>query len=196
MHIATVCWRAFRLFYSSEYGWRLTVAEIVASRKDALRKLWQSPKRNFVLTFSRWTPVINQRCSEMLCDIYKCRPCSEEQLLHHYCSSDFVFQGKVTDLFHNKLLQVTELTVHISKTHRTNELQKFPSISDSEVEPKYVILQRPLKCGTKAGSGEYLFLGKWILGNPSLDCIPRITEWKKVRRKALMSRSNECLLNL
>ncbi|GBN73724.1 hypothetical protein AVEN_223743-1 [Araneus ventricosus] len=126
----------------------------------------------------------------------ECRPCSEEQLLHHYCSSDFVFQGKVTDLFHNKLLQVTELTVHISKTHRTNELQKFPSISDSEVEPKYVILQRPLKCGTKAGSGEYLFLGKWILGNPSLDCIPRITEWKKVRRKALMSRSNECLLNL
>ncbi|GBM27439.1 hypothetical protein AVEN_59898-1 [Araneus ventricosus] len=60
MLITTVRWRAFRLFYSSEYGWRLTLAEVVASREHALRKLWQSPKRNFVLTFSRWTPVINQ----------------------------------------------------------------------------------------------------------------------------------------
>ncbi|XP_055936470.1 meteorin-like protein [Argiope bruennichi] len=150
--------------------------------------------RRATAEFSYHLKKISRLPNQNLAD--ECQPCSEEQLLHYYCSSDFVFQGKVTDLFHNKLLQVTELTVRISKTHRTNELQKFPNISDSDFEPKYVILQRPLKCGTKAGSGEYLFLGKWILGNPSLDCIPRITEWKKVRRKALMSGSNECLLNL
>ncbi|GFQ93517.1 meteorin-like protein [Trichonephila clavata] len=154
--------------------------------------------RRTTAEFSYHLKKVSRRSNESLAD--ECQPCSEEQLLHHYCSSDFVLQGKVTNLFHNQRLQVTELTVRISKIHRANELQKFPRISNDITETvtpsKYVILQRPLKCGTKAGSGEYLFLGKWILGNPSLDCVPRITEWKKVRRKALQEGSNQCLLNL
>ncbi|GFS60871.1 meteorin-like protein [Nephila pilipes] len=154
--------------------------------------------RRATAEFSYHLKKIPRRSNKSLAD--ECQPCSEQQLLHHYCSSDFVLQGKVIDLFHNQPLRITELTVRISKTHRMNGLQKFPwllnDIPESEVPSNYVVLQRPLKCGTKAGSGEYLFLGKWVLGNPSLDCIPRITEWKKVRRKALEGGSNQCMLNL
>ncbi|GBO37070.1 hypothetical protein AVEN_74120-1 [Araneus ventricosus] len=35
-----------------------------------LRKLYRAAERNFILTFSRWMPVINQWYGEILCDIY------------------------------------------------------------------------------------------------------------------------------
>ncbi|GIY37751.1 meteorin-like protein [Caerostris extrusa] len=153
--------------------------------------------RRATLEFNYHLKKISRRSNDLL---EECQPCSEEQLLHHYCSSDFVFEGKVTNLNHNKQLQVTELSVSISKTHRINELQKFPEFSngiqESNMSSNRVILQRPLKCGTKSGFGEYLFLGNWVLGNPTLECIPRVSEWKRVRRKALSSGSNQCLLSL
>ncbi|XP_015928933.1 meteorin-like protein [Parasteatoda tepidariorum] len=133
--------------------------------------------------------------------IDECQPCSEEQLLRHFCSSDFVVQGTVTSLFHNKALQMTELTVRVSQILRTNKdlnnpIRESHISSDNDIVQKtnYVVMYRPLKCGTKAGSGEYLFLGKWLLGNANLNCVPRVSEWKKVRRKALLTGSNECLL--
>lgn len=119
-------------------------------------------------------------------------------------SSFPVLQGSVTSLFNNKLLQTTELTVRVSRMHRTNSVQTFTDLSDhtnssdtsAGQHPGHVILHRPLRCGTKSGSGEYLFLGNWMLGNPSLNCVPRIAEWKKVRRKALKLKTNECILSL
>ncbi|XP_035224903.1 meteorin-like protein [Stegodyphus dumicola] len=124
-----------------------------------------------------------------------CQPCTDEQLLRHYCTSDFVIQGTVTGLFNNRALQLTELTIRVSRYHRINELDKLLTHSNSTAVPfKYIVLHRPLSCGTRAGTGEYLFLGKWVLGNPSLYCIPRIVEWKKVRRKAIITGMNECLL--
>ena len=110
-----------------------------------------------------------------------------------------VIQGTVTNLYHNKDLQMSELTVRVTELHRTNEendliVPHHFSAHSNSVPPQYVILYRPLNCGTKAGIGEYLFLGKWELRNPVLYCIPRIAEWKKVRRKAVESGMNECLL--
>ncbi|KAG8199595.1 hypothetical protein JTE90_009432 [Oedothorax gibbosus] len=129
-----------------------------------------------------------------------CQPCSESELLRQYCSSDFVIQGSVASLFNNKQLQTTELTVRVSRVHRTNSVQTFTQLSDPDIplsgSTGYVILHRPLRCGTKSGSGEYLFLGNWILGNPSLNCVPRMAEWKKVRRKAMKEGTNECILSL
>ncbi|XP_054718078.1 meteorin-like protein [Uloborus diversus] len=187
-------------------------------------------------------------------DVDDCRPCSEEQLLRQYCSSDFVIQGEVASLFHNKPLQTTELTVRVSHVHRTNEQGKFSSSSDfstnkqgkfssssdfsTNEQGKFssssdfstneqgklssssdistnehgkfssssdfssgltgssqnIVLHRPLHCGTKAGNGEYLFFGDWVLGYPNLYCVPRLVEWKKVRRKALRTGVSECLL--
>lgn len=128
-----------------------------------------------------------------------CEPCTEDQLLRHYCTSDFVIQGIVTNLYHNRELGISELTVRVTELHRTNGLNELIvphdfSTSSGSVPPQYVILHRALNCGTKAGTGEYLFLGKWELRNPVLYCIPRVAEWKKVRRKAVESGMNECLL--
>lgn len=91
--------------------------------------------------------------------------------------------------------------MRVTQLHRTNGLNELIvphnfTANSSTVPPQYVILHRPLNCGTKAGTGEYLFLGKWELQNPILYCIPRVAEWKKVRRKAMESGMNECLLQL
>lgn len=121
-------------------------------------------------------------------DMEECRPCTDTEILQSFCTSDFVLQGTVSSLTSNAAVQSSELIVRASKIIRDN-------LHSPWTDSKYITLHRPLKCGTKSGSGEFLFLGRWRLGLPVVHCAPRLSHWKEIRRTALDEDSNECQLD-
>lgn len=96
-----------------------------------------------------------------------------------------VLRGSVSALNHNRSLQRTEITVRARRVIR-DVGQSLEQTRGEKVDPTadYYVLHRPLKCGTKSGGGEYLFVGRWQLGYPVVTCAPRYSRWKKMRRKA------------
>lgn len=121
-------------------------------------------------------------------DMEECRPCTDTEILQSFCTSDFIIQGTVSSLNDKPSMQVTELSIRTTKLIRDN-------VHKSWMNSKYVTLNRPLKCGTKSGVGEFLFLGRWRLGLPVIHCAPRLSHWKEIRRKALSDDTNECQLD-
>ncbi|XP_035213717.1 meteorin-like protein, partial [Stegodyphus dumicola] len=122
-------------------------------------------------------------------DMEECRPCSDDEILQSFCTSDFVIQGTVSALHHNPEAQTSELNIRASAIIRNNPHKSWSNA-------KYVTLYRPLKCGTKAGMGEFLFLGRWRLGQPVIHCAPRLSHWKEIRRKAISEGTSQCHLPL
>lgn len=118
-------------------------------------------------------------------DLEECRPCTETEVTTGFCTSDWVLRGSVSALNHNRSLQRTEITVRARRVIR-DVGQSLEQTRGEKVDPTadYYVLHRPLKCGTKSGGGEYLFVGRWQLGYPVVTCAPRYSRWKKMRRKA------------
>lgn len=133
-------------------------------------------------------------------DLEECRPCTEDEMLTYFCTSDWVLLGTVSSLYHNNNLQETEMTIRVSSVLRhSGELDDLwrqkNELAKNFNDANYTVIHRPLKCGTKSGSGEYVFMGRWMLGNPTVHCVPRYSEWKKIRRKALSEGTNQCQLD-
>lgn len=131
----------------------------------------------------------------------ECRPCTEQEILQFYCTSDFVIGGTVSSLFHHHELQISELTIRIAHLIRDGQRSIISSpgsyfiVKGPVDSANYTTLHRPLKCGTKSGSGEYLFMGRWMLDNPTVHCAPRYSQWKKIRRKSLLEGTNQCQID-
>lgn len=154
-----------------------------------------TPEANHLLsrdTFRLWyhlTPVMSQR--DLDDDMAECRPCTDRELLHHYCSSDFVAEGVVTSLRHVHRRDVTEITVSSARVHRDSSEDPAFLPSDNKMA---AVLQRPLKCGTRAGRGHFMFIGARVLGKPTLRCAPRLQYWRKLRDRALKDGTSMCTL--
>ncbi|CAL1280262.1 unnamed protein product [Larinioides sclopetarius] len=126
----------------------------------------------------------------------ECRPCTDREMIYAFCTSDFVARGSISSLHQNELFQRTELTVTAREIIRDSEPRVFSQgLSTISNRTAWMgVVHRPQHCGTKAGSGEFVFFGRWRLGDPILRCAPRWTEWKKVRRKAAFSENVDCIL--
>ncbi|KAL3249476.1 hypothetical protein MRX96_055991, partial [Rhipicephalus microplus] len=122
----------------------------------------------------------------------ECRPCTDRELLHHYCSSDFVAEGVVSSLRHMHRRDVTEIMVSASRVHRDSIEE--PAFLPGNDRKMAAVLQRPLKCGTRAGRGHFLFIGVRILGKPTMRCAPRLQYWRKLRDRAIKDGTSMCTL--
>lgn len=157
-----------------------------------------TPEGNHLLrrdTLHLWyhlTPVTSARDLED--DMAECRPCSDRELLHHYCSSDFVVEGTVTSLRHLARRDVTEITVSAARVHRDSPREPAFAADRDRKNMAAAVLERPLKCGTKAGKGHFLFLGVRVLGKPTLRCAPRLKHWRKLRDRARRDGTSPCTL--
>ncbi|KAK8781637.1 hypothetical protein V5799_017021 [Amblyomma americanum] len=155
-----------------------------------------TPEANHLLsrdTFRLWyhlTPVMSQR--DLDDDLAECRPCTDRELLHHYCSSDFVAEGVVTSLRHLHRRDVTEITVAAARVHRDSSEE--PAFLPGSNRKMAAVLQRPLKCGTRAGRGHFMFIGVRMLGKPTLRCAPRLQYWRKLRDRAIRDGTSMCTL--
>ncbi|KAK8397294.1 hypothetical protein O3P69_004771 [Scylla paramamosain] len=142
----------------------------------------------------------------------ECRPCSEEELLHLYCSGDFVARGSILAVTDKPHLDLTSLTVRASKIfqqtypvfghghahpHRTStergtqknaedeEEENDISFSSLVEEGSYVgKVIMPMQCGARWGDGEFLVMGVMRLGQPLMRCAPRYEEWLALTRRA------------
>lgn len=142
---------------------------------------------------------------ELLHDYSECRPCDDLQLVSTFCTSDFIIEGTISSLYHNLELERSELTIRARKVIKDPVDYNINTLGNDSAKDlynnseygivKYFTLHRPLKCGTKAGSGtEFLFFGRWVLGNPVISCAPKIEYWKHVKSKAIESGLNQCQL--
>lgn len=149
----------------------------------------------------------------LLDDLDECRPCSDYEMHTFFCASDFIIRGAITSLHNNEALARTELTLNASQIQkplfpivnspsiintanhqqdRRNGLAQRPAPSPTAA----IVLHRPLKCLSRAGLGsEFLFMGKWVLGNPVIKCAPKVSYWKRVKSNAIATGSNQCQLS-
>jgi len=160
--------------------------------------------RHEIVAFSYALNSVSSQ-SALLNDYEECRPCDDHEMHTSFCTSDFIIQGTIMSLNHNKDLERTELHVKMTRVFKDPMDKAFVLksgnfsshdlfTSEYGIE-KYFTLHRPLKCGTKAGTGtEFLFLGRWILGNPVIVCAPKVTYWKHVKSKAIDTGANQCEL--
>lgn len=127
----------------------------------------------------------------------ECRPCSDREMHTLYCSSDFIVRGVITSMHTNAPLERTELRVKASEVVKGfASAVRLESLPASAMNNKTIVLHRPAKCHSQAGLGsEFLFLGRWVLGNPIIKCAPKVVYWKRVRSRAIATASNQCQLN-
>ncbi|KAG0418245.1 hypothetical protein HPB47_005000, partial [Ixodes persulcatus] len=90
-------------------------------------------------------------------------------------------EGTVTSLRHLARRDVTEITVSAARVHRDSPREPAFAADRDRKNMAAAVLERPLKCGTKAGKGHFLFLGVRVLGKPTLRCAPRLKHWRKLR---------------
>ncbi|XP_067137173.1 meteorin-like protein [Centruroides vittatus] len=126
-------------------------------------------------------------------DMEECRPCTEAEVTTGYCTGDWVLRGTVSALDHDHSLRRTEITVRAVRVLRdaAGGLERSRG-RKTDPAADYYVVHRPLKCGTRAGAGQYLFVGRWLLGYPVVTCAPRYSDWKKMRRKALVRGTGQC----
>lgn len=61
----------------------------------------------------------------------ECRPCTEEELLHLYCSGDFVARGSILAVTDKSRLDITSLTIRASKVFQ----QTYPVFGHGHAHP-------------------------------------------------------------
>lgn len=142
---------------------------------------------------------------ELISEDEECKPCDDNQMLSLFCTSDFIIEGTIHSLMHNKPLERSEVTVRAHRVIKDPLDNTYTTIGQNTVSVdaiisgygivKYFTLHRPLKCQTRAGSGtEFLFMGRWLLNNPVITCAPKLSHWKQVKSKAIDSGANQCQL--
>jgi len=104
---------------------------------------------------------------------------------------------------------VTAFEYSILQSER-NEIEMFSVVTNSLVdtitaggntsEDSYIqrylygTVYVPLHCGAKHGPGEFIFMGRFVLGDPLLTCAPRLEDWLQVQRMAIREGSAQCSL--
>jgi len=140
-----------------------------------------------------------------------CQPCSEKELLHTYCSADFVAVGHLAGVDH--------VTFQRHNEEAVNHLTPSPlAISPSAISPhkpgaaylKFLAskvlrtpdetadvrlfdparsrgaptrISIPQHCGMQAGAGEYILMGRMKLGSPTLQCVPQLDQFRQIAKK-------------
>lgn len=161
-----------------------------------------------------------------------CRPCSYDEMIRLYCTSDFVARGIITGVFNNDVLARSEVSVRVTAVyrelqpiftphnvtafeysllqHEQNEVDVFPVVKNAFLDYSssggnmtensymhrylYGTVYVPIHCGAKHGPGEFIFMGRFVLDDPMLTCVPRLEDWLRARRMAIEEGSAQCSL--
>lgn len=130
----------------------------------------------------------------------ECRPCSKEELAHIFCTSDLVTRGIIHSVEDNHDLELSQMTVKITKlirhTSAEESLQEIDSNSviPSSVKHKFVTLNIPQHCGVNHGLGEFVFMARRKLGDLTLLCAPRLETWVVLANKLNAEGKSHCVL--
>ncbi|CAA9998869.1 unnamed protein product, partial [Nesidiocoris tenuis] len=125
--------------------------------------------------------------------VAECRPCTKEEMIHAYCSSELVTRGIIQRVEPIEDTDVSDIVVKVTKT-----LRRWPSTWDTneieEASPGKEIVQVGRHCGAQHGAGEIVIMARRKLGQLVLRCAPRLQEWQDVIKEAIAKDSAHCVL--
>lgn len=127
----------------------------------------------------------------------ECRPCSNEELITAYCTSDIVYHGNMLHLRDHPKVGFTEINVNIKKVVRQSLLSELPSGDNSishyseEASPSWSFgpdaslptdenrtnIYISDKCQVRIGYEDFLFMINSKLGYNIIKCAPRYQQW-------------------
>lgn len=125
----------------------------------------------------------------------ECRPCSNEELIKAYCTSDIVYHGTMSHLQDNPKISFTEIGVSVKKIVRQSLLSELPTSENSvyhsedsknwsfgpdptlptEVDRTKIYISD--KCQVRLGYEDFLFMINSKLGYSIIKCAPRYQQW-------------------
>ncbi|XP_078729069.1 meteorin-like isoform X1 [Lampetra fluviatilis] len=131
----------------------------------------------------------------------ECRPCTDAEILRSACSSDFVIGGHILSVHPDRDADEAVIAVRVARVyrhrgdvdHRLRRLLLPPPAGDlsvgnatgaQEPPPPLLLVRTPLRCGARAGRGEFLLAGSLHFGRPRLDCAPRLPDFRRAYERA------------
>jgi len=152
----------------------------------------------------------------------ECRPCSEEELAHAFCTSDLVTRGVILGIDTTFTPDTTEMTIQVTKMIRQTITvyddieteEDVNSDADNEINSKEIInyVETPIeidekpftgekipiivskRCAVSHGLGEFVFMARKQLGDLRLKCAPRLSDWALIVHKLEADEKAHCVL--
>ncbi|XP_068118655.1 meteorin-like protein [Hyperolius riggenbachi] len=118
-----------------------------------------------------------------------CQPCSDTEVLLAVCISDFVVRGSITGVTNDPEQQESSIAISVNKLYRQKN-KIFQKSKDQESWEGQI--KTPLKCGVRAGQGDFLFTGRLHFGEPRLGCAPRYKDFQRIYLEAKDNGLNPC----
>ncbi|KAG4079513.1 hypothetical protein HA402_005210 [Bradysia odoriphaga] len=150
-----------------------------------------------------------------------CRPCSQDEMVEAYCSSDIVTRGTIFSIQQQPSLDTVEITIKRTKILRNNmqaiqnaedawrrnyKEQKFNAkrhrrkspisndIDDHPIDAAEFKFHTPTHCSPSHGEGEFVFIGRKRFDELMLICAPRLEEWAHISRTVNETNTAPCIL--
>ncbi|KAL8585734.1 hypothetical protein ACOMHN_056363 [Nucella lapillus] len=125
----------------------------------------------------------------------ECRPCTQEELLESYCTSDFVAVGSIQqtrpaeDQGDLTLLEVAaEQLIHQTSPIFTRQRRQHPHLLGLIHAPAKCHVHRPPPGTGRGAAGSvpphFLFTGRMRLGKAKLRCAPYFEDWLQISKFA------------
>ncbi|XP_074648713.1 meteorin-like protein [Tubulanus polymorphus] len=127
-------------------------------------------------------------------DMEECRPCTDNEMLLAFCTSDFVFRGEMESVKDIPEISHTEVNVKVNKLYRQPFIKQPFKTSANHPKIYNGSVYTPTKCHVMYGEGEFLFTGKIRFGRPILQCAPQWEQWVQLRSDAVRNGAYMCLL--
>uniref|UniRef100_A0A1B6CQ58 NTR domain-containing protein n=1 Tax=Clastoptera arizonana TaxID=38151 RepID=A0A1B6CQ58_9HEMI len=118
-------------------------------------------------------------------------------MTHAFCTSDLVTRGIIRSIEAKDELEVSEVTVKITKhlRHSTLNIEESNNVDEEEWPSQLVYLHVPAHCGARRGTGEFVFMARRKLGELALTCAPRLEDWVEIVRTENLNGSAHCVLS-
>ncbi|XP_048051307.1 meteorin-like protein [Megalobrama amblycephala] len=122
-----------------------------------------------------------------------CRPCADNELLMALCTSDFAVRGSIHHVEEEEEDE-GQASVVVSLSHVYRQKSRvFVSGGGGRGRGRWTgRVKMLLRCGPRAGQGEFLFTGAVRFGEAWLGCAPLYKDFIRLYRSAQAAGTNPC----
>ncbi|XP_037113188.1 meteorin-like protein [Syngnathus acus] len=123
-----------------------------------------------------------------------CQPCSDAEVLLAVCTTDFVARGVIRAMQEEVAEDRWSINVDVSRLHRQKTQVFVPGGPRARRWSGHIMM--PLRCGIKAGEGDFLFTGTLRFGEAWMGCAPRYKDFLRLYGEAQRLGNNPCHLDV
>ncbi|KAL3285042.1 hypothetical protein HHI36_019169 [Cryptolaemus montrouzieri] len=133
----------------------------------------------------------------------ECRPCTNEELAHAFCTSDLVTRGIIHGVANHQTEELSHIYIKVTKLIRHTVEDNFAVEGETDNKIDNENGDQPLKritisvaqhCQVAHGVGEFVFMVRRKLGELILQCAPRLEDWTKLVSVLTEEGKTHCVL--